>query len=610
MGQFRSGAPQPPAKLYFAPARPPAHAQQVWRRRRSRDYDLTGGMFERASRYKYRDPDSRIQGRGNAVQNNPFSVATGANRRGVLTGACATGAALAFSSRVGAQPAAGAALKVGPVVETSNGKVRGYIAGNVHTFRGLRYGASTAGANRFKPPVAPEPWTGVMEGYIASGGPTAPQLSRVPGPPLTGAWVGEAAMSEDCLTVNVFTPGVNDQAKRPVMVWLHGGQWLYGAGSEPISDGTRLAGRNDVVVVTVNHRINLFGYMYLTEALGPDYADSSNLGVLDCIAALRWVRDNIARFGGDPANVTLFGWSSGGSEISQLASMPSAEGLFHKIIVQSGALLKLRTPAVAAAATDRVLTRLGLTRATARQLLTLPMGAIAKVADSGAAPTVDGRSTPRQPWNPDAPPAMKRIPMIIGGTDSELAYGADEAALNLDRDTLRRRVANLGEYGEAVLAAFSEGRPNATPAELSFYIQTGLWTTKRVIQQAERTVSLGGAPTYVYRWEWRLPSRYLSAHGSDLPFVWDNIAVVPEMIGTGPALQRLADRVSRRWVAFARTGDPNIAGQPRWPAYDIARRATLVIDREDRIVEDPRRAERLALMQLPDALSENVRAFR
>jgi para-nitrobenzyl esterase len=529
-------------------------------------------------------------------------------RRRLVASAAAVGTGICAPHFV---RAADTVMRLGPVVDTANGKVRGYVANGVHTFRGLRYGAPTWGENRFKPAVAPEPWAGVMEGYVAVGGPTAPQVPSPLGPPLTDAWRPEAAMSEDCLSVNVFTPGVNDNSKRPVMVWLHGGAWTHGGGSSAISDGTRLAGRNDVVVVTVNHRINIFGYMYLTEALGPDYADSSNLGVLDVIAALRWVRDNIARFGGDPGNVTLFGWSSGGSEVSQILAMPSAEGLFHKAIVQSGAILKLRTPDTAAAATDRVLSRLGLTRATARRLLTMSMTDLLKGGDSGGAPTMDGRSTPRQPWAPDAPPTAAKIPLIIGGTDTELAYGADATTLEMDEAALLRRVnRGLGDKAERVLRAYRSTRPNATPADLYFLIATGLWTTKRTTQQADRKATQGGAPVYHYRWEWRLPGPYRSAHGTDLPFVWDNVDKVTSMVGRGPHLQKMADKVSRRWVAFARTGNPNIAGVPNWPAYTTERRSTLVIDSRDQVVDDPRREERLALMEVPDAVSEDVRALR
>ncbi len=508
-------------------------------------------------------------------------------------------------------------LRLGPIVETANGKVRGYVSGGIHTFRGLRYGAPTGGANRFKPPVAPEPWTGVMETYVAAGGNIAPQAASRPDAerPWTNALDPDSPpMSEDCLFLNLFTPGLNNDGKRPVMVFLHGGAWATGAGTGSMFDGTRLARRGDTVIISINHRLNLFGYLYLAEILGEDYANSGNSGVLDIIAALRWVRDNVANFGGDPQNVTVFGWSSGGSEVCQLLAMPAATGLFHKAIVQSGALLSLRTRDVAAHATEQVLARLGLSQADAGKVLTLPAAAFLKNA-AGGAPTFDGRSVPHQIWTPDAPPSAANVPLIIGGTNSELVIVASDKTFDMDeRDLLSRLEKFLGANAKPVLAAYRRGYPDATPGDLLIFIATGLWTTRRTTQLAERKVNQGGAPLYFYRWEWRSPlhdGKYLSPHGVDLPFVWDNLDRAGYRVANGTGGQALADRMSARWLAFARTGTPNVEGLVNWDPYTTERRSTLVIDQTDRSIDDPHKDERLALAEVPDsAIGGIFRALR
>jgi para-nitrobenzyl esterase len=501
------------------------------------------------------------------------------------------------------------APRLGPVVETRYGKVRGYRAEGVHVFRGLRYGASTAGAGRFRPPSPPEPWPGVMETLSAGGGDLSPQAEPQFLPP--NRWSTELdpdhpPMSEDCLFLNLFTPGVNDGAKRPVMVFLHGGAWASGGGVARLYDGTRLARRGDTVIVTVNHRLNLFGFLYLGDILGADYADSGNCGVLDIVAALRWVKDNIAAFGGDPNNVTLFGWSAGGSEAAQILAMPSAEGLLHKAIVQSGAILSLRSTEAATRAAEQALGRMGLSRATARDVLTLPVAQVLK-GGAGGAPTFDGRSVPRQIWEPGAPPMAARIPLLIGGTDSELSMSASDAVMAMDDAALLARLRRfIGDAAAEVAATFRADHPRATPGELFVLIATGLWTTKRSVQLAERHAALKGAPTYMYLWTWRSPlagGKYMSQHGIDLPFVWDNVAAGYHRVGKGPGHQALADRVSARWLAFARGGSPNAPGLVRWEPFDTARRATLLIDTKDRLADDPRQGERLALAALPPEAS-------
>src|ERR1700693_3497527 len=298
----------------------------------------------------------------------------------------------------------------GPIVETTAGKVRGVLQDGTNIFRGIPYGASTAGTNRFMPPRKPEPWTGVREAF--QNGPTAPQKGAPPNSLILNHGA-PAVQGEDCLVMNVFTPGVNDGRKRPVMVWLHGGGFASGAGSAHAFDGNYLARSGDVVVVSVNHRLNIFGYLYLADVGGDKYADSGNVGLLDVIAVLEWLRDNVSHFGGNPGNVTLFGQSGGGLKISTLLAMPPAKGLFHKAIIESGSALKGIHREEASKTTERILAKLGLQPSQVDELQKLPVdrllsaivarGSGPGTAPLSLAPVVDGRALPRDPFDPAAP---------------------------------------------------------------------------------------------------------------------------------------------------------------------------------------------------------------
>ena len=348
----------------------------------------------------------------------------------------------------------------GSVVSTVNGKVQGYRTGGVQVFRGLRYGASTAGVNRFKPPVPPAPWSGIQPAFVD--GPSAPQQ---PDQPSEFEHPNPSFLtSEDCLFLNLFTPAVGDGVKRPVMVWIHGGGYSKGSGTDARYDGSHLARENDVVVVSLTHRLNAFGYLYLGDVLGPEYANSGNAGQLDIVAALEWVRDNIAQFGGDPANVTIFGHSSGGVKICALMAMPGAKGLFHKVIIESGAALKIRDLGAAEAATERSLHVLGLTRDNAAAVLTLPAEAFLPygglAGNAGSGPLVDGRSIPRQPFEPDATPLVEGIPLLIGSAETEMTIAARPSDFVMSKQELELHLApQLGDAAGDVLAAYFASRP-------------------------------------------------------------------------------------------------------------------------------------------------------
>ena len=497
----------------------------------------------------------------------------------------------------------------GPIVETASGKVRGVIQSGTHTFRGIPYGASTAGSNRFMPPRKPEPWTGVREAF--QNGPTAPQPA---GPPnaLILNHKEPALQGEDCLVMNVFTPGVNDGRKRPVMVWLHGGGFASGAGSAHSFDGTYLARSGDVVVVSVNHRLNIFGYLYLADAGGEKYADSGNAGLLDVVAVLQWVHENIAQFGGNSGNVTIFGQSGGGLKISTLLAMPPAKGLYHKAIIESGSLLKGIHREDANKTTDRLLAKLGLQANQVDELQKLPMERLVAAIDTrGAAPgtipfnfgpVVDGRSLPSDPFDPAAPDISADVPLIIGSVNTEGTFFTppDSPLYSLDEAGMRTRLTpRFGEATDKLIDLYRKEMPNASPSQIYFMINA---FPAAAITQAERKTAQGKAPVFMYLFTWETPvegGKRHSPHTIELPFVFNNVMEQPEEVGNGPELQPLADKVSGAWSAFAHTGNPSVAGTPKWLAYTANERATMIINNEWKLVNDPRHEVRLIMNSLP-----------
>jgi para-nitrobenzyl esterase len=496
----------------------------------------------------------------------------------------------------------------GPVVETSSGKIRGVIQAGTHTFRGIPYGASTAGSNRFMPPRKPEPWTGVREAF--QNGPTAPQLGAPPNPLILNH-KEPVLQGEDCLVINVFTPGVNDGRKRPVMIWLHGGGFASGAGSAHSFDGNYLARSGDVVVVSVNHRLNIFGHLYLADAGGDKYADSGNAGLLDIVAVLEWVRDNISHFGGNPGNVTLFGQSGGGLKISTLLAMPPAKGLFHKAIIESGSLLKGIHREEANKTTERILTKLGLQANQVDELQKLPVDRLLSAIDTrGAgpgtapftlAPVVDGRALPGDPFDPAAPDISADVPLIIGSVNTEGTFFTpqDSPLFSLDDAAMRTRLMpRFGEATDKLIDLYRKEMPNASPSQIYFLINA---FPAAAITQAERKAAQGKAPVFMYLFTWETPvegGKRHSPHTVELPFVFNNVLEQPEEVGNGPELQPLADKVSGAWAAFAHTGAPSVAGVPKWLPYQAAERATMIINNEWKLVNDPRREVRLIMNSL------------
>jgi para-nitrobenzyl esterase len=518
-----------------------------------------------------------------------------------------------------------------PIVETASGKLRGSIAGGggIHAFKGIPYGAPTGGANRFMLPQMPAPWAGVREALDYRG--HAPQLPGRPARrPELQTMLGPADTtpeSEDCLTLNVWTPGLDAGKQRPVMVWLHGGGFAYGSGNRAVTDGANLARRGDVVVVSVNHRLNIFGFLHLADIAGERFAHSGNAGVLDLVAALHWVRDNIAGFGGDPGNVTIFGESGGGGKVSVLLAMPAAAGLFHRAIIQSGAAIRVSTRERANALAEAALKELGIARHHSDRLQQVPADKLAAaIAPAVRAvgrpplplldrydfgPVVDGHDLPRQPFDPEAPAIADKIPLLIGGTREEsgffLANDDEIWERRLTEESLRRRIAAVAGESNAdrVRDLYRTLRPGArNREELLIAALSGSNFWFRTVMLAERKAARGAAPVYVYSLDWRSPAcdgRLQAHHAMDLPFVFDTTDVADTTKGATDA-RELAATISATWANFARTGNPANPALPAWPAYTPDERATVVLDTPCRVVVDPDRDARLLWQRIATGL--------
>jgi len=499
-------------------------------------------------------------------------------------------------------------------VSTAAGKVRGLISANkVQAFRGVPYGASTAGARRFLPPIKPQPWTGVFDAFEL--GHRSPLVDSV----LVKEWEPlnlREPMGEDCLNLNVWTPGVGASGKRPVMVWLHGGG--YGAGSPGMVpyDGANLAHKHDVVVVGITHRLNAFGFLYLAELGGGKYADASNAGMRDIIAGLEWIRDNIASFGGDPGSVTIFGQSGGAGKVSTLLGMPAAQGLFHRAVAQSGAAVTSMPARTATQNAEAFMARLGLQGHQVDELQKLPMaqlvGALGPRSGGGgagggafaASPVVDGKSLPHDVFSPGASTLSANIPLLIGSTETEVTWNvntdytppADAAAL---RERVKRALRTGDPQAEKIVEIYKTGRPKASLLDLALVIETDASQFRSGTDtEAERKAALGKAPVYMYRFQWYSPvsgGRLRAMHCMDIPFVFENVDLSKSVVGDGPDRYALADKMSSAWVAFARTGNPNHKGLPKWEPFSADKRATLIFNNECRAVNDPYRDERLAV---------------
>ncbi len=496
------------------------------------------------------------------------------------------------------------------IVVTTAGKVRGITERDVLVFKGIPYGAPTSGNRRFLPPVPPEPWTDVRDAIEF--GPSCPQgraaaeeqnLGNAPAVP----------QREDCLVLNIWTRAVGDGAKRPVMVWLHGGGFTSGSGSSAIYNGTGLVKRGDVVVVTINHRLNIFGFMHLADIAGEAFAGSGMAGMLDIVLALKWVKDNIAAFGGDPNNVTIFGESGGGRKVSLLLTMPSAKGLFHKGIIESSPGLRGMESKSATDVAERLLAKLEIKTNEIDKLQNMPVPQLLEavmtlpprtpVRPEGRAagslmsfmPVMDGSYLPSHPFLPSASPALNDVPIMIGTNRDEIALfiaGDPRRRRLTEPELIERLTPRLGDKRDSIIATYRKTRPNATPWDLLIGITS---EDRRLgcIKLAESKLAAGKAPIFMYLFTWESDYKgylFKSCHALEIPFVFDTTEDMP-ITGSRPDKPHLVDSVSGAWIAFAHTGNPSHPGIPKWEPYTLNKRATMILDVPCRLEIDPAREE-------------------
>jgi para-nitrobenzyl esterase len=497
------------------------------------------------------------------------------------------------------------------IATTTSGKVRGFIDNGVLVFKGIPYGDDTS-KRRFRPPAPPVPWDGVRDALaFGSAAPMVPAVRRRSALGTTEPTTESVLhMGEDCLVLNVWTPGLGDGVKRPVMVYIHGGAYNTGTSNSNLYDGVNLCRQGDVVVVTMNHRLNIFGYLYLAEIGGPQYADSGNVGMLDLILMLQWVRDNISEFGGDPENILIFGQSGGGAKCATLMSMPEAKGLFHRVISMSGQQVTARQPQSATQTAKDVLKALGFGLDQVDQLQTVPVEKLlGAMKGHYFGPVKDGRSVPRDPFDPDAPPLSANIPMMLGNCHDETTtfFGAADDpslwALTWDDlpDAIGTRIKNfLGNLKvEDLIADYRRIYPEYSPSQVFFASTTAFRSWRSQLIEAERRGeqnSPGGTWVYQLNWGARRNGIRWAGHASDIPLAFNNFGkgndFGADLAANDPDAPKMARIVSDIFIAFARRGVPQTEGIPRWPIFDLKDRATMIFDLPCRIENDPRGGER------------------
>lgn len=511
------------------------------------------------------------------------------------------------------------------ITKTSHGQLRGAVQDGLNIFKGVPYAGSPAGENRFKAPPKLKAWSGVRDALSYG-----PQAMQNPDPAWPKDWK-PAVSSEDCLYLNVWTPGLRDGKRRPIMFYSHGGGFASGNGGADVypqnisHDGASLAKSYDVVVVTHNHRLNLFGYLYLGDLLGEEYAASGAVGMLDIAAALAWIRENAESFGGDPNNIMIWGESGGGAKTSTLVGLPAAKGNFHKASIESGATLRLRTKDTATEVALATLSRLGLDKSRARELLKVPAEQLLEVQRqapgarpggggtapmSGASfafsPVMDGQFIPAHPFDPVAPPSAVNIPILVGTNKDEAIFfmRGTPSLFSLDDAGLQKALEpSLRDNTARVIEGYRKSRPGASPTDLYVAITTARMMWNNAITLAERMVAQKGAPVFMYMFTFEseapaaqgvtYPTK--AAHALEIAFKFNH----PESVRSQRQERfKAARNMSRAWAAFAHTSNPTHNEIPNWPAYTLETRATMFLDAECKVVNDPYREERLLWQQL------------
>ena len=517
-------------------------------------------------------------------------------RRGLLKSTLAVGTVAAFPAAAHVAQSSGTRE---PIVQTSHGRVRGKAEDGVLAFRGLRYAAPPVGNLRFKPPQKLTPWKDVAD--ASQFGAASIQAEGQPDMP------AYEQHSEDCLFLNVWTTSL--QGKRPVMVWLHGGAFSTGAAGRPTYFGDHFA-RDGVVLVSVNHRLNVFGYAQLPDSWGPEYASSGMAGMLDIVAALQWVQENIARFGGDPSNVTIFGESGGGAKVSLLLAMPGAKGLYHKAIIESGAQLEAASREYAQALGGALLDSLGVAAGDTAGLASLETARIFKAQDaavakvssrvapggflnSGFVPSRNPLDLPQGPFAPAAPAMSAHIPLLMGTNKDEatlfMTAGKDFFS-RTDADFMAAVAKAYPADAERVAAAMRKAYPGYSAPYLLAQVTTAQWFWLNSLVLADRKLAQNAAPVYMYRMDWGSPIHngiLKAAHAMELSFVFGTYENIRDFVGPGPGPERMASQMHPAWIAFARTGNPNTRILPHWPQYDTKSRSTMIFNIHSRVENDP-----------------------
>ncbi|MEL7737971.1 carboxylesterase family protein [Citromicrobium bathyomarinum] len=510
------------------------------------------------------------------------------------------GSALALGATAMARPAFAAGMF--PIVETAQGKLRGLESGGVSIFRGVSYAADTSGANRFMPPQPVEPWAGVRDAlHWTDVAPQIPGDRRHTYADLIMVDRNPSGMGEDNLSLNLWSPGLDPNAKKPVIVVLHGGGFYSGSGNSVGMDGEAMARFTDSVVIAINHRLGAFGFLHLAEFGGEDFATSGTVGMQDITAALGWVRENVAAFGGDPARVLVYGQSGGGAKTSVLMAMPGAKGLFHRAGVMSGSALRMMPPEMASATAKRLMGALEIAPADFRKLQEVPWTVLLETqakleaadrakgeAPRSFAPVVDGIALPRHPWDPNAPAVSADVPMIVSSVLDERAYRMGDFAMDEARLTQFARK-HLGDRAAEAVAAYRAEDPDAPPFLLAARLESDLTFRKSAFAQAELKAKQGGAPVWTYLWTQPSPAadrRFGAVHGIDVaPSLYNTRGALN---GSSKEANALAAAIASSWAAFAANGDPNNERIPEWKPYSPPERTTLIFDEDLRVESDPR----------------------